>query len=145
MLVRLGVCIALGIVAVILQGMSIAYLRDEVFSPDALSTYGLGDAACNVYLTFELLSWFAALEVLVISGHMVTVQRKHHPNKGKVGDVPLILSFPLSRTDGKPRNIGLFHQPLRDSPPILCRSIRPRTWCFRRDSNSGNIPRVQQS
>ena len=142
-MVRLGVCISLGIIAVVSEGISIAYLTKQVFSPDAPSTYGIGNAAYNVRLVFGILYWLAAMEVLVVSGHMVTVQRKHHLGKRKVCDSPT-LSYPgfVGMVDEKPRDIGICHQPLRFSPPVRPCSIRPRTWRPHRHPVSGNVRKL---
>ena len=87
MMLRFGVCIALGVILVVLEAMSLAYLKGLVFSPQGSgtdATDGLGYATWNVYLVFGVLYWVAALEILVVSGHMLRVQRRHRSGNQKV-------------------------------------------------------------
>ena len=83
-MVRFVLCVALGILSIILQGMDIASLTNHVFSLDDNNTEAASLAAYSVCLTFQLLYWLATMEVLVVSGLMVTIQRRHRLGKQSV-------------------------------------------------------------
>lgn len=89
-MVRFGLCVALGVLAIILQGMDIASLTNHVFTLDDDDTEAASLAAYSVCLTFQLLYWLATMEILVVSGHMVTVQRRHRLGKQNVCAFPRV-------------------------------------------------------
>ena len=84
MTVRIVFCVVLGLLAIVVEGVSLAFLTQSVFITTGDLADGVGNAAFNINLVYGFLYLVAALEVLVVSGHMVRMQKKFRAGNKRV-------------------------------------------------------------
>ena len=63
-IVRSGFCVALGILAILIEGYSLGYLARSAFRSEDIDSRNLGEAGFYVDLIFRLLYFLATLQVL---------------------------------------------------------------------------------